>query len=374
MSKQKTLHIISFDNPFPPVYGGVIDVFYKLKALHKLGVEIHLHCFVSEIPTEFPELEAITKKVYFYKTAVNPFLIFAKAPLSVARRNNKLLLANLEKISAPIFFESLKTSYLVDTDKLKNQHTILRLHNVEHNYFEGISKSEKSLLRKMIFGLEAKKYKNYEKIIHKFDTVITLSHFEHQYISDNFKQSFYIPVFHGNVTVSKLTPFGKYAFYHGDLRMSDNKRAVAFLIEVFKKIPDYQLVIASGCGADFVEKEINGFSNISYVPIQNQAHLDQLLEEAHINVMLSFQESGTKLKLINSLYKSRFCIINKNIVDDVNIQNLCQIAETESEFIDQVNRLKDQPYLDFENREKVLSQVLNDHNNARLIEDVIFKE
>ncbi len=29
----KYLHIISFDIPYPPNYGGVIDVFYKLKAL-----------------------------------------------------------------------------------------------------------------------------------------------------------------------------------------------------------------------------------------------------------------------------------------------------------------------------------------------------
>ena len=39
------LHIVSFDVPFPPNYGGVIDVFYKIKALHKLGVKIILHTF-----------------------------------------------------------------------------------------------------------------------------------------------------------------------------------------------------------------------------------------------------------------------------------------------------------------------------------------
>ena len=37
----KKLHIVSFDVPFPPNYGGVIDVFYKLIELKKLGVEIH---------------------------------------------------------------------------------------------------------------------------------------------------------------------------------------------------------------------------------------------------------------------------------------------------------------------------------------------
>ena len=39
------LHIVSFDNPYPPNYGGVIDVFYKLKHLHASGVKIYLHAF-----------------------------------------------------------------------------------------------------------------------------------------------------------------------------------------------------------------------------------------------------------------------------------------------------------------------------------------
>ena len=41
----KHLHIVSFDIPYPPNYGGVIDVYYKLKALHRKGVKIILHCF-----------------------------------------------------------------------------------------------------------------------------------------------------------------------------------------------------------------------------------------------------------------------------------------------------------------------------------------
>ena len=38
---EKHLHIISFDVPYPANYGGVIDVFYKLKALHAEGIKIH---------------------------------------------------------------------------------------------------------------------------------------------------------------------------------------------------------------------------------------------------------------------------------------------------------------------------------------------
>jgi len=38
----KHLHIVSFDVPAPPSYGGVIDVYYKARALADLGVKVHL--------------------------------------------------------------------------------------------------------------------------------------------------------------------------------------------------------------------------------------------------------------------------------------------------------------------------------------------
>ena len=66
MSK-KELNIVCFDNPFPPNYGGVIDVYYKLKALHKIGVKIHLHCFVKKIVNSEPDLKNYCESITYYK-------------------------------------------------------------------------------------------------------------------------------------------------------------------------------------------------------------------------------------------------------------------------------------------------------------------
>jgi hypothetical protein len=177
----------------------------------------------------------------------------------------------------------------------------------------------------------------------------------------------YIPVFHGNTEVKNLSESGQYALYHGDLRLPDNKKAVQFLVQLFQKIPDYKLLIASSNGKDFVKQQLKNTSNIAFVTIENEQHLESLLAEAHINVLLSFQQSGTKLKLINSLFKSRFCLINKNMVDDENLVQLCEMANTETEFIAKINELKNKPYLENESRAKVLSQVLDDAKNGEKI-------
>ena len=35
------LNVVSFDIPYPPDYGGVIDIYYKIKALNSAGIKIH---------------------------------------------------------------------------------------------------------------------------------------------------------------------------------------------------------------------------------------------------------------------------------------------------------------------------------------------
>jgi len=331
-----------------------------------------LHCFVEKIPTT-QETETYCAAVYYYKNSRSRLDLFSKLPFSVRSRQDKKLLANLEAIDAPILFESLKTTCLVYQDQLAKRRKILRFHNIEHLYFEGIAASEKNLLRKLVFKWEAFKYKGYEKILSRFDRIAALSHYENNYVNSHFGNSTYIPVFHGNEKVSNLDGIGKYALYHGDLRMSDNKRVAENLIEVFREIPDVELVIAAGAAfEDYFTKRIKGLNHIKYVTLKDFAHLKQLINDSHINLVFSYQKSGTKLKLMNALFYGRFCIINDNIMDDPKIQPLCEIANTNQAIIDQVNRLKHISYHGYAQRQQLLETHMSDYKNAQTLVDLIF--
>lgn len=368
------LHIVSFDNPFPPVYGGIVEVFYKLKPLSELGFQIHFHCFTDHIPQNNPELDAVVEKVYYYKKQSSPFAFFSRLPFSVNDRKSPELLENLKKINAPILFEGLKTTHLVYQDKLEGFHKILRLHNIEHHYFNGIAKSETNIFKKLIFLAEGIKYRKYEKVIDKFQKIVTLSCFENGWIHSGYGNSSYVPVFHGNEQVENLGGIGKYALYHGDLRMSDNKKAVRLLISIFRNIPDFRLVITSSNGKNEVEKWIGKSSHISFVTLEDFNHLKNLLKEAHINLMLSFQQSGTKLKLMNALYNSRFCIINENITDDPIVSGLCEFAFSESEITSKIKELQNKEFENYERRKVVLEEYMNDRKNAALLADKIVEK
>jgi hypothetical protein len=225
----KTLHIISFENPFPPDFGGVIDVFYKIKALHAIGYTIHLHCFYENRDVVSPELKAITESVYLYKKNKNPFFLFSEFPFPVVCRFRTELIQNLDKVKAPIFFEGLHTTMILHKVALPNS-KYLRLHNIESNFYAGMSRNETNYFKKIAYHFAAKKYINYEKTISNFDHVFTLSCHENTVIKTKSEKVSYVPVFHGNVEVKMLSEFGEFALYHGDLRLADNKNAAKFLI------------------------------------------------------------------------------------------------------------------------------------------------
>lgn len=371
--QDKQINIVAFDNPYPPNYGGVIDVYFKLKALYEIGYKIHLHCFVNEIPENQEELQQVTSSLFFYKSKPKWYHLLSKMPLSVISRSNPDLVKNLLENDFPILFEGLKTTCLVNDFRLKDRKKLLRYHNIEHLYYKGIAKSESNLFRKILFYKEAKKYKKYEVETKHFDKVLTLSHFETDYVESNYNNAAFIPVFHGNSEVKNLSEFGDYTLFHGDLSTSDNRKSMLFLIDVFKDLPNHKLVIASTDYEDFVSKHISNQTNISYKKIEDFEDLKLVLENAHISISWSFQKSGTKLKLINSLFNSRFSIINENISDDDEVISMCELVRSREEVADKIKELTTTPFTkdNYNIRKQILENRLNDVKNATILSKII---
>lgn len=324
--KKKTLHIVSFDNPYPANYGGVIDVFYKLQCFKELNFEIILHIYSEELKSS-KVLNELCNTIYYYKRKKQWYKHLSLNPFVVVSRFDSLIINNLNKDNHPILFEGLHTSLPIFNKHLNNRKFYLRAHNIEHNYYKGLAKSETKLLKKVILSIESIKLKLYEKkVFNKINTVLPISNYEFSYFKKAYDvETVLLPVFHKNIKVINLNPIGNYALYQGDLRVSDNKRVVSRLIKMFNDI-NFTLLIASNVS----EKKFNKLFpkrsiNIKYEKIINDEHLDLLFEGAHVNTIFSYQNSGTKLKLINALYNSRFCLINDNMIDENSIKKICNV-------------------------------------------------
>ena len=68
------LHVVSFQVPFPPDYGGLIDVYYKLKALKEAGYSVVLHTYRYGVD-EQPDLLKVADTVYYYERLTGWLLI-----------------------------------------------------------------------------------------------------------------------------------------------------------------------------------------------------------------------------------------------------------------------------------------------------------
>ena len=51
------------------------------------------------------------------------------------------------------------------------------------------------------------------------------------------------------------------------------------------------------------------------------------MENAHINLLFTFQSTGIKLKLLNSLYRGRFVLVNHKMVNNTGLERLCVIED-----------------------------------------------
>ena len=367
----QTLNIVSFDVPYPPNYGGAIDVFFKLKALSKLGVRILLHTYEYG-RGEQKELEKYCAEIFYYKRTKKLKHIFSRTPFIVKSRTDKELINNLLNNNYPILFEGIHSTSPLLTENFNTRVVLIRAHNIEHNYYNGLFKSESNTFKKLYYNSEAVKLYKFQKIFKKATHILAISPAEQNYFSTEFpSKSIYIPAFHQNNTINSKTGKGNFALYHGDIRVADNLKACFYLIKIFSKT-SFPLVIASNHNNSKLAIAVKDFKNINIKKITNNEELFDLIKTAHINILPTFQETGIKLKLINALFNGRFCLVNNKMILNTGLENLCSIANSKKEFLKKIEELSQQNFTeDYVNNRVTELNTFNTSKNARKIIDLI---
>ena len=152
-----------------------------------------------------------------------------------------------------------------------------------------------------------------------------------------------MPCFHANERITALPGQSDYILYHGKLSVVENERAVRYLVEqVFSKLP-YRCVIAGMDPSPALRKAIAPYANISLMANPNQAEMDRLIHEAQIHMLITFQPTGLKLKLLNSLFAGRHILVNRAMLAGSGLDALCRIADTPEEMIAACHQLMQQP-------------------------------
>lgn len=322
----KSLHIICFDVPYPANYGGVIDVMYRIKALHDCGLNIILHCFQYGHRGQSEELQAYCTQIYYYPR--KKWGLSIKKPYIVSSRNDASLLENLLQDDAPILFEAVHSTLLLTHPKISHRIKLVRMHNIEHDYYASLAKSERNLIKKAYYTLESWMLSQYENKLKAAQYILAISPKDELDLRAIFGDKVkLLPAFHGNKEIAIEPGKSDYCFYHGKLSVAENNVAALFLVnEVFAHIP-YQLIIAGDGASAELKKAVAKFNHIQLLESVNADEITQYIKKAHINILPTFQATGIKLKLVNVLFNGRFVLVNSQMVAETGLSAATIIAD-----------------------------------------------
>jgi len=168
----------------------------------------------------------------------------------------------------------------------------------------------------------------FQGILRNANLILTVSKDDNAYLASKFKQVRveYLPSFHRDDETHILPGRGDYILYQGNLSVAENCRAAEFLItKVFAK-SGLKLVIAGLNPPDDLIHIARKHDNVTLIPDPSEDKMVELITQAQINVMVTFQPTGLKLKILNALFIGRFCLVNQEMVAGTELSGICEIA------------------------------------------------
>lgn len=354
MSENFKLHIVSFDVPWPDNYGGVIDVFHKLRHLHALGADITLHAF-SYGRAEAETLKKFCRKVYYYPRLKSRWLLFQRTPFIVCSRVHDQLIKRINEDDGAVLLEGLHCTAQFAEMQQRPRTILVRAHNVEHDYYRQLAVSEKNIFRRVYLEQEAQKLEVYEPQIMQHLPVAAVSTNDYNYFAGRYPRVIHISAFHPNDQMNSQEGNGDFFLYQGNLGVSENRAAAEWLLREVAPLLRFPLVIAGQkIPAEMIKKYSSKVIHFEQQPSHEK--MNDLLSGAQVHLLPATQNTGIKLKLLTALFKGRHVVANSAMCNEEWLKEICCIAEHPADFAKAANDLFMQAFTlsDIRKREEML--------------------
>lgn len=369
-SSGNALHLVAHNVPWPADNGGLIDVFYKVKALAELGVQIHLHAFVYDrLASE--KLHRYCASANWYPRSSNPLLLLKAEPFIVTSRRHPALLKALVKKTLPVVFDSLHTTAFLGHAALRDQPQYVRTHNVEHHYYKGLAEASQQPFKKFYYKLEARKLEKYEQCLRKASGLFAISPADAEHFAQYAPTETILPFHPYSFQIPTETE--AFALYHGNLSVEENQKAAEWLLkEVWQQpeVKDIPLIIAGNGAPESLKRRVHKNPGVQLRENISQADILKLVERARIHVLPTFQATGVKLKLIATLAKGLHVLCNTQMVKGTGLEECVITADRADDFAQIVRELFHQSHLpesQLQARRQVFDTLLDNRKNAEKI-------
>lgn len=331
--------------PFPADYGGVIDVFSRLKWFTENGWEVILHCFEYSRPRA-KELEQYAE-VHYYHRPKGISKLISRLPFIVKTRINEKLEKVLRETTDVVMLEGLHCAHYLNLQPGKFW---LRTHNIEHKYYKELAKSAVGAKRLFYFA-EAKKLKKYEAILSKAKGLLVIAENEIEHFKKINPNSIWVPpLFEKTAEFVQVKP---YVLFHGNLSVEENRDAAFWICEkIVPKFREIQFIFAGKNPSDKLQKAIE-LAGGKLIANPAQTKMDELINEAAVHLLWTKQASGVKLKFLNALASSGQIICSPEMVSGSGIQNWFHLVNSAEEILATLPRLLEEKLTEQEWKERV---------------------
>jgi hypothetical protein len=367
----RSLHIVCLDTPWPPDYGGAIDMMNRIIMLKKLGISIHLHYFSYNERGMPNELNQFCESIHAYPRKSGPSGFSFSLPYIISSRINEDLINRLNADNFPVLLEGIHCTGILSLLRHHDRKVVVRMHNEESVYYRELAGAESGILKKMYFLNESRLIKKYSRNLDRDCIYACVSNedirtLKNAYHLPNVK---FLPTFPSWQKVRSEEGAGNICLYHGNLSVPENEKAAVWLLhKVFMRVRK-PFVIAGKKPSRRLQKMAHFCQHTCLVADPTEAEMNDLVRKAHINVLPVFnkQVTGIRLKLLHALFEGKHCVVNAPMVEGTGLEPACHIAANSNAFASIIMQLYHQPFTQDEImlRERLLGDTYNNEQNTR---------
>lgn len=305
--KSKKILVVSGFSPYPPIFGGAIDVLERIKGLKSLGHQVDLIITDKINPTQIQlvELGMYVENFYFAKRKNQLQQLLGNLPLQLLSRKG-LAKVEINRHYDLVILESEFCWPITLNKSITYNKIAVRVHNIESHYFKMLGRSSNSLKEKVYYKIETVKIKKLSSLVFdKVDRLWFIS--KDDLIRVNLAdKSIFMPFPINQLFVSPFVKKGNTIVFMGSLFMQNNifgldwyLKNVHPLLEL--QLPNYHLYIVGSLKEpnEEIEKRYRRLPNVTLVI--NADCLLEYYQKAQVFINPMFHGSGVKVKSVNAL-------------------------------------------------------------------------
>lgn len=370
----KKIAVVAGFCPYPPTFGGAVDIWERIKGIHRLGWDIDL--IITEQKTVLDDCVDEIKK-YVTNLFVAPrknklVYLFSKKPLQVKSRE-KLKEISIKKHYNIVLLEGEFCYPFVQNKTVSFDKLIVRIHNNEADYFRQLGQSSHSLKQKLYYWQETPKIKKFStEVFNRADRLWYISK-EECNRSPYAEKSVFMPFPINSEMVKPVPNSEKNVLYIGALFMQNNLYGLDWYIEnvhsELLQIKDYQFFIVGSVKNN--QQELNKkYGNLPNVRLfLDQPDITPFYQKAGLFINPMFHGSGVKVKSVSALVNGLPLVSTDIGAEGIGLTDeMFFRANNTEDFVTKIKHIFNVP-ADAMNKTQTAQQYLQEINYTNILQD-----